>query len=214
MRFQKTPPTFDYKAQRLMLGIIAFVLPILVTAVARESLPSISASYFTEARNWFVGLLFIVGGWMFTYNGHTSGESIASKVGALAAVAVAVFPTSEATCSSSTLSSTIHTTAAVFMFVILAYFCFGPVRERTKGQGGKKGRRAKLYFACGSIISLSMLVGLIGAVFLDCETTTRIELTYWVETFALSAFGVAWIVSGKAIPWLVDENEALKVFQH
>ncbi len=212
MRFANTPPTFDYKAQRLMLGIIALILPFLVTAIAGRALPSISASYFTDARNWFVGLLFIVGGLMFTYNGHTNTESIASKTAALASVAVALFPTSEATCSSSPTSA-IHTTAAVIMFLILAYFCFGPFRERTKGQSGKKGRRAKLYFVCGSIIGLSMLVGLIGAVFFDCETTTKIELTYWVETFALIAFGVAWIVSGKVIPWLVDQDEALKVFQ-
>lgn len=213
MRFQKTPPAFDYKAQRLMLGIIALILPFLVTAIAGRALPSISASYFTDARNWFVGLLFIVGGLMFTYNGHTLRESIASKTAALASVAVALFPTSEATCGSSPTSK-IHATAAVIMFLILAYFCFGPFRERTKGKGGKRGRRAKLYFACGSIISLSMLVGLIGGTFLECETATKIELTYWVETLALGAFGVAWIVSGKIIPWLVDQDEALKLFQH
>ena len=44
MKFQHTPPVFDYKALRLTLGLIAFGLPWLVTAVAQTSLPSISAS--------------------------------------------------------------------------------------------------------------------------------------------------------------------------
>ena len=212
MQFQNTPPAFDYKALRLMLGIIAFALPFLVTAIAQESLPSISASYFTEARDWFVGLLFIVGGLMLTYNGHNSQEAWASKVAAVAAVTVALFPTSKASCESSP-TSTVHMVAAVIMFLILAYFCFGPFRKNTKGKGGKAGRRAKLYFVCGSVIVASMLVGLAGNLLLDCETVVRIDLIYWVETAALIAFGVAWIVAGKIIPWLVDEEEALKVFR-
>jgi hypothetical protein len=51
MQFQHTNPIFDYKALRLMLGIIALTLPFIVTAIAQMPLPSISASYFTEARD-------------------------------------------------------------------------------------------------------------------------------------------------------------------
>ena len=36
-------------------------------------------------------------------------------------------------------------------------------------------------------------------------------LTYWTETFSLFAFGVDWIVAGKVIPALVDEDERLKL---
>ena len=211
--FRNTSPIFDYKALRLTIGIIAFALPWLVTAIAGSDLSSISASYFTDARNWFVGLLFVVGGMMLAYNGHGSREAWAAKIAATCAVLIAVCPTSEF-CGESSLSSKIHGGAAVLLFIILAYFCFGPFRRNTKGHGGKKGRRAKLYFACGVVIVGAMVVGVIGKFLLSCEQVAGLDLIYWVEAVALTAFGVAWITAGKIIPLLVDDDEALKVFQH
>lgn len=100
------------------------------------------------------------------------------------------------------------------LFSILAYFCFGPFRENTKGKGGKKGARAKLYFSCGAVMVGCMLIGAIGKLFLPCETVRSLGLIYWVEAVALGAFGVAWITAGKVIPMIVDEDEALKLFRH
>lgn len=213
MRFQHTNPIFDYKALRLMLGIIALALPFLVTAIAQMPLPSISASYFTEARDEFVGLLFVVGGLMLAYNGHTNREAIAAKVAAICAILIALFPTAKA-CGDPSQTATIHTAAAVLMFSILAWFCLVPFRENTKGQGGKKGRRAKLYFICGSVIVAAMAVALIGKLLLTCQQAADLDLVYWVEAIGLGAFGVAWIVAGKIIPLLVDQEDALKLFRH
>lgn len=213
MKLQITTPVFDHKTLRLLLGIIAFTLPFLVTWVARAPLASISASYFTEARDWFVGMLFIVGALMLAYNGHTTREALASKAAGLCAFLVALFPTLAETCGDSTLSSKIHGIAAVALFLILAYFCFGPFRDSTKGKGGKKGLRARLYFVCGCVMVACMLVGLIGKLVLPCEKMAAWNVTYWVEAVALVAFGVAWIVAGKVIPGLVDDDEALRLFR-
>jgi hypothetical protein len=213
MQFQHTNPIFDYKALRLMLGIIALTLPFIVTAIAQMPLPSISASYFTEARDEFVGLLFIVGGLMLAYNGHTNREALAAKVAAICAIVIALFPTAKA-CGEPSQTVMIHTVAAVLMFSILAWFCFVPFRKNTKGKGGKKGRRAKLYFLCGSVIVAAMAVGLIGKLLLSCEQAADLDLVYWVEAVALGAFGIAWIVAGKIIPLLVDDEEALRLFRH
>ena len=212
MRFQRTSPIFDYKALRLMLGIIAFVMPFLVTLIARTPLASISASYHTEARDFFVGLLFIVGALMLAYNGHTTREALASKIAALSAIVVALFPTSQS-CGSSSSTSVIHFSAAVLLFLILAYFCFWPFRENTKGKAGKRGVRAKFYFACGCVMVVCMLVGLIGKLVFSCETMNAWSVIYWVEAIALGAFGVAWVVAGKVIPLLVDDEEELKLFR-
>ena len=62
---------FDYRALRLLMGLIALALPFIVTLVSSTQLSSISASYFTEARDAFVGMLFIVGAFLWAYNGHT-----------------------------------------------------------------------------------------------------------------------------------------------
>ena len=213
MKFQTTLPIFDYKALRLTVGLVAFAIPFLVSVVSKTELASISASYHTEARDYFVGLLFVVGALMLAYNGHTTREALASKVAAVSAFVVALFPTASKSCIS-TPTSTIHAIGAIVLFLVLAYFCFGPFRENTKGRGGKKGVRAKLYFMCGSIMVICMLVGLVGALVLECSTTSASNLIFWAEAVALGAFGVAWIVAGKIVPLIVDRDEALRLFRH
>jgi len=202
---------FDYRALRLLMGVIALSMPFVVRALAGESLSSISASYYTAARDAFVGMLFVVGAFLWAYNGHTPSEATASKVAALAALCVAVFPTTCSDCQV-TLVSWVHYIAAVVLFSILAYFCLGPFRERTKGQPGKKGRRAKIYFICGWVMVLCMVAAVLAKLVLSPELMDRLEITFWAEATALVAFGVAWITAGKFIPPLVDESEALRLF--
>ena len=68
---------FNYQALRLLMGLIALALPIAVSLTAIlgtpsvSDLPSISYSYHTGARNVFVGALFIVGAFLWAYNGHS-----------------------------------------------------------------------------------------------------------------------------------------------
>ena len=150
---------------------------------------------------------------MLAYNGHTTREALAAKVAAICALLIALFPTAKA-CGDPSQTATIHTAAAVLMFSILAWFCFVPFRKNTKGKGGKKGRRAKFYFACGSVIVLCMVAGLVGKLVLSCEKAASLDLIFWVEAISLGAFGVAWIVAGKIIPILVDDDEALRLFRH
>ena len=209
---------FDYRALRLLLGVIAFTLPFLVTWIAKTDpaftaeLKSISASYYTNARDTFVGLLFVVSAFLWAYNGHTLKEKFASKAASLAAVLVALFPTACIGCKSD-LRSMIHTFAAVGLFSILAYFCFGPFRKNTKGRGGKKGRRSKIYFACGCVMILGMLLGATTFIPQLEAYSERFSLLFWGEAIALGAFGVAWITAGKVIPILVDKEEALPLFR-
>jgi len=73
------------------MGLIALSLPLVVSVLAEKPLTSISASYHSEARDMFVGLLFVVGSFLFAYNGHALLESAASKLASIAAVCVAYF---------------------------------------------------------------------------------------------------------------------------
>jgi hypothetical protein len=52
------------------VGVIAFSLPFVFSAIANSSLGSMSGSYYTSARDVFVGMLFIVGAFLWAYNGH------------------------------------------------------------------------------------------------------------------------------------------------
>jgi len=207
-----TNPIFDYRALRLLMGIIAFSLAPIVTIISSISLSSVSASYHTEAHDVFVGMLFVVCALLWAYNGHTKNQAVASKGASIAAILVALYPTSCVTCKTDP-TSVIHTVAAISLFAILAYFCFGPFRQKTKGQPGKKGRRSNIYFACGSVMVVSMLLGLIATFTLTKDTMDAWSIIYWVEVIALGAFGIAWVVAGKSLSIFTDEDQKLHLFR-
>src|SRR5215831_16549908 len=199
---------FDYRALRLTIGVIAFALPIVVSALAGMRLTSISASYYTAARDSFVGLLFVVGDFLWAYNGHSFNEGAASKIAGLCAALVPMFPTACDGCTSD-YRSTVHAAASVILFSVLAYFCIGPFRRERSTS--RKRRRSAVYLICGWVIVGCMLSVPLAKLVLSGATTDRIRLTYWGETIALAAFGTAWIVAGKWIPWLADDDERLRL---
>jgi len=51
---------FDYRLLRLVVGITAFALPLFALIIPWEVLSSISSSYYTDARDTFVGCLFFI----------------------------------------------------------------------------------------------------------------------------------------------------------
>ena len=55
-----------------------------------------------------------------------------------------------------------------------------------------------------------MLGVLVAKIILSKEIMRTLSVTYWAETVALLAFGVAWIVAGKVLFQLVDEEEAYR----
>ena len=212
METKKRNEVFDYRALRLLVGLIAFLLPFTVSFLSANSLSSISASYYSNARDAFVGMMFIVGSFLWAYNGHTINEAIASRGASLAAILVALFPTACDLCKAD-LAARIHYTAAVILFAILAYFCLVPFRKNTKRKGGKKGLRSGIYLACGIIMITCMVVIFIANSIMAKEIVTKLRLTYWGETVALAAFGFAWIIAGKYFPLFVDKEDKLYLFQ-
>jgi hypothetical protein len=177
---------FSHRTLRLLIGFVAFLLPITVLLLADAKLPSISAHYYSEGGDVFVGMLFVVGALMIAYNGNKPkldslpflrilNESVASKTAGAAAFCIALFPASppnsivdptvtellikySSTGSDSPWVHTVHYLAAFTMFSILAYFCFGPFRNNFENLDSvKEGRRSRIYLICGWIIALSIL---------------------------------------------------------
>ena len=71
---------FDFHTIRLFIGLIAIFFPAVVCIRASEITPSISWSYHTDARDFFVGLLFVIGAFLISYKGHKP-ELEADQVG-------------------------------------------------------------------------------------------------------------------------------------
>lgn len=163
---KKQDEIFDYRTLRLLVGIVAFALPIVVWVAARSVVPpidSISASYWVDdARDLFVGALFIIATLMAAYNGHDPGgdevknngsatshplmkwlsEKWAAKVAALMAVGVALFPTRCEGCDRDT-DMVIHYVSAIVLFSIITYFCLGSFRKRALQKAAEAEKAAE-----------------------------------------------------------------------
>lgn len=223
------PKLFDYRALRLLIGFIAFSLPLAVCIFTVEELSSISASYYTSSRDAFVGMLTIVGALMFAYKGNPIAEkpkirlseAQASKIASITALLVAFFPTEPGENETfitpivpySDLTPIIHYIAAGILFSILAYFCLFVFRKDIKDKGGKKSLRSKIYFACGWGIVISIVTLVVCRFIFKIEVTPVIGLpiTLVGEWIALWLFGTAWIISGKWNRLIADKDEILRL---
>ena len=160
---------FDQLKLRAYVGLAAFVLPVATLVMASTPLSSISASYYSDARDYFVGILFSLGTLLWAYNGHTSSlpnpeeesgirpivrkilrvkdrqgeQSIVSTVGGAAAVVAALCPTACNGCETN-LISVIHYLAAAILFSATVYVCLFVFRDSAiaKAKENKKMRRS------------------------------------------------------------------------
>lgn len=216
---------FDADTLRKTVGVVAILLPLMVKWRASTPLTSISASYYTEAHDIFVGALFIIGALFLAYHGHSGLEIWISRLGAVAAFTAALCPTACDTCQSN-IWSTIHYGSAAVLFGATAYFCLFPFRvaalnKKLKGEKAadeakddavkksaseRKAKEAKerilIYWGCGLIILICIFIAFVSNFVVPDETRQSLRLTYTIEWVALWAFGFAWLVAGKIITWV------------
>jgi hypothetical protein len=144
---------FNYLILRLFVGLIAFVLPPVVVIITARITSSISASYHTLARDFFVGFLFVIGALLWAYNGHRpdlSEEQVsdfwkrldqfwngAAKfrvaelkveervISAIGGFAAVGAALFPTACDTCAIDATarVHITSAVILFSTIAYFC-------------------------------------------------------------------------------------------
>lgn len=198
----------NHHTLKLIVGIIALSLPLLTSYFSMPiKLDSISASYHVGGwpRNIFVGFLFAIAAFLATYNGHTRQQMWLSKVAAVAAILVAMFPCG---CDKQPeILPYVHYIAAFVMFVILAVFCYS-FYKRAKEKGHTEAKyRATIYGVCGIVIVLSMLI-----IALDGLLELGIyRVTFYGETAALLAFGVAWLTASRTLPIITTKQERMSV---
>ena len=108
-----------------------------------------------------------------------------------------------------------HYIAAAVLFAILLYFTLFLLRrvqieqDVINGQiGAHKRRRNRIYFGCAMCITLAM-VAIGGATVSEWYLGSLVpwwedyRLTFVFEAIGLMAFGFAWLVNGRFVPWLI-----------
>lgn len=212
---------FDHRFLRLLVGGIAFAMPLLGVLPAlpdMAALASISAAYYTWARDLFVGALFVIGILLVAYKGHPPGpgmwlsEDLVANVGAGAAIFAALFPTNRNDCGPS-LTSVIHLLAAAALFGVVAYFCLGPFRAKAKNKPGTKAqRRVAVYTTSGVVILVCLVLLTVTEIAVPAKVKQALLITFFGEWVMLWAFGIAWMVAAQVFPALTDEAVRYKLW--
>ncbi|HRI16885.1 MAG TPA: hypothetical protein PL196_00025 [Burkholderiaceae bacterium] len=164
------PLLIDYLRLRRAVGALGVLLPFALLAIAgpRESL---SAYYYSPARDVLVGVLCIVAALLAAYRGHDRGDRICSATAAVGLVVVALFPTGGAT-------HAVHLAGAGLFFAAVVALC-----ERF----GRGGYRPRTFLSLGAVMAAALLAGAPGAPRMLCESV------------AVVAFGAEWMVKGRAL---------------
>ena len=118
-------------------------------------------------------------------------------------------------------ASTLHFVSAALLFAFLAYYSFRvftrviPDEHRSEGAKLKPVKRTRnwIYYASGTVIVAAVMIifaNFLYEVFSGRELAWwyRHNATFWLETAALWAFGVSWIVKGRFFDnvWLDDRD--------
>jgi len=196
----KEQPYVSYKTLRKVVGFLGILLPIVVAlwgfAILGQAdlLDSISDYYSLQTRDVFVGSLFAIGWFLFAYKGPERKDDIAGDFACLFAIGVALFPT-----GGGGWASKLHFTFALLLFLVLSYFS---LRLFTKSGGEmtpQKRIRNRIYIVCGCLmLACILLIGLFKWGLLG-DSLTPLKPVFWLETFALWAFGASWFVKGETL---------------
>jgi hypothetical protein len=209
----------SFKALRRLIGILGMALP-LVCALGGLAFGdrafgdgglqrSISRYYYTNVRDFFVGLMLGMSFFMMTYKGYQLIDTIANLLTGLAGICVGLFP-----CLAGdpdlrvgffqlreSASNAVHLACAGTFFVLLALsslFLFTRTRA-DRAPSDRKRLRNAVYIVCGCVM-LGVLVALgVLLLVLDQQTLERTRLEFIAEVVLLEAFGIAWLVKGETI---------------
>ncbi len=201
----------DHRTIKLLVGVIALSLASLTSFFAGGTITSISASYYEGgwAQSIFVGFLFAIAALMLAYNGLSTLEMVLSKMAAIAAFGVALFP-----CKCDNRDEVlpyVHAASAALLFLILAYFCylfFSRARKKARAHANAPANaRATVYALCGITIIASILVIAADAMLGGALTAKVARLVFYAERAALVAFGISWLTASRVLPMLTLPNE-------
>ena len=167
---------------------------------------SISGYYYTNMRDFFVGLLCIVALFLISYQGYEKIDNLVSNVSGIFALGMIAFPTAMYSGKvehvgmfliDDRISEYIHLTFGMLFFLALAYnsmFLF--TKRHSTVLSRKKKHRNLIYRICGIVMFGATAFITIYTLFLRHTSLSKLYPVLILESIALFAFGISWLIKG------------------
>lgn len=181
----------SYETMYKAIGLLGMLLPLLIILRIGYFPSSISESYYTDARDIFVGIMSSLGLFFITSKGYNGKDTWCNIIAGIMAIIVPLFG-----CEGP--FSWLHFTAAIIFFSSTCFMClfiFPKVRTEKYTKCNKpitKILRNIIYRICGIFIILGMFLIII---------TKNIGLG---EVMMLESFGIAYLIQSKTFKFLND----------
>jgi hypothetical protein len=200
----------SYMTLRQVVGILGMALPFVVFLGGKfifktDIQSSISSYYYTGMRDVFVGILWTIGFFLFSYRGYGPIDNITGNLACVFAVVVSLFPTTAdgVNTALAEVIGGVHLFFAALFFLTLSYFSLVlfPKTNLNKQFTLEKAQRNNVYKVCGYV----MLACIVSIAIYSFVLKSRMpalqayEPVFWFEAFAIFAFGVSWFTKGEAI---------------
>ena len=205
---------------RQAIGFLGIILPIVIFIVNKGLLASISHYYYTSASIFFIGILFAFGLILISYKGYPknkegkdkANDDVITTIAGIAILITVLIPTK---CSGSgsvlkfcndksylfghenAVWSAVHLISAAFFLFALGWMCIKQFTRNKTLKGKNKFYRTSGYIIWSCIGLLVVLFAL--EKILDIEVDNYLfGYTFYLEAIAVWAFGIAWLIKGKA----------------
>lgn len=205
---QSTKPNdqiISYYTLRVLIGATGILLPFLVVigkwiSNGTPALEFSISDYYDNGAGGdiLVGVLFVLGFFLLSYKGPEKIDNRAADVGCVAALGVALFPT---TYCMGCWVYYMHFIFALTLFSVFIFFSLvlfrktNPDRQMTP----EKKNRNKIYLVCGIIMIVCIAAIAFSLIVLKQAISEKYSLVYWFESIALASFGFSWITKSESL---------------
>lgn len=200
----------SYLTLRKVVGILGMALPFVVFLGGKfifktDIQSSISSYYYTGMRDVFVGILWTIGFFLYSYRGYGPIDNITGNLACVFAVVVSLFPTTaDGTASrAEEVVGTVHLVFAALFFLTLSYFSLAlfPKTNLNKQFTLQKAQRNIVYKVCGYVMLACIVLMAIYKFWVEDAVPglQAFEPVFWLEATAIFVFGVSWFTKGEAI---------------
>jgi|WetSurMetagenome_2_1015567.scaffolds.fasta_scaffold42755_3 hypothetical protein len=204
----------SYLTMRRFIGVLGMALPVVVIVggfLQNEFTiqGSISGYYYTNMRDFFVGLLYGVSLFLLSYKGYQRIDNVVGNLSGLCALGMVFFPTAMYSGKvvqvgifliDDNVSEYIHLSFGTIFFLALAFNSIFLFTKRDPGiLSREKKRRNTIYHICGIVMIVAIVCIILYTFFFRKTILAKYYPVLIFESIALFAFGISWLVKGHTL---------------